>query len=269
MTSTHPTLFNFEFTPLEHIRPWGEPGQHQLHWFGLTDGQYWIQAGPTALLEYSEIARTHGTPRYCSYQVARLYEDLLDLIPSVVEPVPAYLIPYLWGDHSIAWESTFRSWYEKAPNGLDKPQFWDLADAASTWIVKRTLDTSYLSQSAKIRLWFDGRLVHLAWDNTLKTFQGMPVWSAARGSLQLPLEDFISELTSFHTRLMEQMSERVTQVLAGALPDNVHVDLAGLTREHQYRSHNDIGHRTVPTQTDWSLVGAALAQIGADGQHNR
>jgi hypothetical protein len=261
MTSAHPTLFNFELTPLDHLRPWGRPGQHQLHWFGLTDGQYWIQAGPSTLLEYSELARTRGAPRYCSYQVVRLYEDLMDLLPSVVEPVPASLAPYLSGDHSIAWETTFRAWREIPPAQLNEQQFRDVADAASTWIGKRTLDTSYLSPSAKIRLWFDGQLVHLAWDNRLKIFQGTPAWSALSGCFQMTLEDFISEVVSFHTRLMEQMSERVIHVLAGALPDSVHIDLPELRHEHQYRSHNDVRHRTVPTNTDWSLVRAALAKI--------
>jgi hypothetical protein len=213
------------------------------------------------LLEYSEVARDRGAPRYCSYQVVRLYEDLMDLIPSVVEPVPASLVRYLSGDHSIKWETTFRAWREQSPDGLDEQPFWDITNAASTWIGKRTLDTGYLSPPAKIRLWCDGQFAHIAWDNTFKTFQGMPAWSAARGSFRLTLEDFISEVSSFHTRLMEQMSKRVTHVLAGSLPDNVHVDLVGLQREHQCRSHDDIRHRTVPTQTDWSLVRAALAKI--------
>jgi len=261
MTSTHPTLFNFKLTPLASVHPWGQPGQYQLHWFGLTDGEYWIQAGPATLLEYSELARTHGAPRYCSYQVARLYEDLRDMIPSVIEPVPASLAPYLSRNHSATWEATFRKWYEQAQGGLEEQQFWDIADAASTWIGKRTLDTGYLVPSAKIRLWCDGQFVHVAWDNTFKTFEGTPAWSAVRGSFRLTLEHFLSEVTSFHTRLMEQMGERVADVLAGALPDSVHVDLAGLQREHHYRSHNDIRHRIVPTHTDWSLVSAALATI--------
>jgi Family of unknown function (DUF5984) len=42
MTSAHPPLFNFELAPLERVQPWGKAGQQNLHWFGLTDGQYWI-----------------------------------------------------------------------------------------------------------------------------------------------------------------------------------------------------------------------------------
>ena len=37
-------LFEFVLRPLEEVQPWGvdEP---TLHWFGLTDGWYWIEAG--------------------------------------------------------------------------------------------------------------------------------------------------------------------------------------------------------------------------------
>ena len=159
------------------------------------------------------------------------------------------------------WETTFRAWRENPPGGLDEQRFWDITDGASAWIGKRTLDTGYLSPSAKIRLWSDGQHVHIAWDNFLKAFQGSPAWSAVRGSFQLTIEDFISELVSFHTRLMEQMSERVTRVLAGALPDGVHVDLAALEREHSHRSHNDISRRTAPTTTDWNCVRGTIAEI--------
>ena len=261
MTSSNPTLFNFELTPLEQVQPWGEPGQHKLHWFGLTDGQYWIQAGPATLFEYSELAQTQGAPRYCNYRVVRLYEDLMDMIPSVVEPVPASLTAYLSGDVARAWETTYLAWRENPPVGLDEQRFWDITDGAGTWIGKRTLDTGYLSPSTKIRLWSDGQHVHIAWDNLLKLLNGSPAWSAGCGSFSLPLEEFISEAVSFHDRLMEQMGERVKRVVAGALPDSVHVNLAGLEREHAYRSINDMNYRTEPTATDWDCVRAAIAEI--------
>jgi hypothetical protein len=93
------------------------------------------------------------------------------------------------------------------------------------------------------------------------------VLSSGRGSIQLTLKEFISEVTSFHTRLMEQMSARVMEVLAGALPDSVQVDLVELTCEHQHRSHDDISRRTAPTKTDWGLVRGALAKIEHNSNH--
>jgi hypothetical protein len=261
MTSAHPPLFNFELAPLECVQPWGKAGQHSLHWFGLTDGQYWIQAGNDTLLEYSELARARVGSRYCNYQVVRLYEDVMEMIPSVVEPVPASLAPYLCGEAAHAWEAAYRSWYETLQSDIDEQRFCDLADSATTWIGNRTLDTGYLSPSAQIRLWSDPEHVYIGWDNSLKDFRGSPAWSAGRGSFSLPLVEFISEAVSFHDRLMEQMDARVKRVVAGALPNSVGVDLPGLEREHAYRYINDMNRRTVPTTTDWNRVRAAIAEI--------
>ena len=53
-------LINFTLAPIAEIVPWGEPGSYRLHWFGLTYGEFWIQAGEAALFEYSEHALSHS-----------------------------------------------------------------------------------------------------------------------------------------------------------------------------------------------------------------
>ena len=57
------------------------------------------------------------------------------------------------------------------------------------------------------------------------------------------------------------MGKRVKRVVAGTLPDSVHVDLPGLEREHAHRCINDMNRRTAPTTTDWDRVRAAIAEI--------
>lgn len=47
-------LFQFELRQLDQIQPWGAPDDPNLHWFGLTDGWYWIQVGEDRLFEYSD-----------------------------------------------------------------------------------------------------------------------------------------------------------------------------------------------------------------------
>ncbi|WSK39909.1 DUF5984 family protein [Micromonospora maris] len=69
-----------------------------LHWFGLTDGWYWIDLNGHELLRYSDHTMRHlhadgyeGMP-YVDYYVVRLWEDLLQALPAVLEPVPADLV---------------------------------------------------------------------------------------------------------------------------------------------------------------------------------
>jgi hypothetical protein len=254
--------FNFALTPVERVKPWGHPGDETLHWFGLTDGQYWIQAGDAALLEYSTSMRELcGAPRYCEYQVARLYEDLLEMLCHVLEPVPPSLVERIAGDGARNWDRTVAYWQTKHGDRLDEDRYWKLLDASTTWIAARRLDTLYLSPSAGIRIWSDGSMVNLEWDNRDKLADGVPAWSATHGSHQLPMSSFLVQVRSFHTRLMEQMASRVEQVAAGALPRNVQIDLPGLRREQLERCQALDEALQAPVASDWAAVREAIAEI--------
>jgi hypothetical protein len=254
-------LFNFALIPLDDIRPWGEPGNLSLSWFGLTDGAYWIQAGGSTLFEYSEYARQRlGAPRFCEYQVARLYEDIVEMVPYVLEPVPAALVPYISGDcdHARASRDT---WFEANANRNDD-HYWETVESGENWLRVRTLDSAYLSPSATIRLWSDESNVHLEWDNRNKLVEGGHAWSAVIGSHSLPRGEFIRDVRSFHACLMEAMRERAYQVGRGALPNEVRVDLPGLQREHEKRCLLSESLFAAPiVATDWRAVCDALSEF--------
>ena len=241
-----------------------------LHWFGLTDGQYWIETGDDALFEYSEHVRSKpGSTRYCAYQVARLYEDLLEMVPSILEPVPASLFSYLSGESGSAWMAKSAAWFTNAFESLDEERYWEIADASVTWIGSRTLDTAYLSPSANIRMWSEQSAVHIEWDNTKKLCEGLPAWSATRGSFRIPREAFIQEVRAFHTRLIDQMTQRVESVAAGALSPDVQVDLPALRKEQLQRNRAFENALSGPAvATDWQSVTGAIAEIER-GAHGR
>jgi hypothetical protein len=180
------SLINFTLVPLAHVQPWGSPGKHNLHWFGLTDGEYWLQVGDTALFEYSESARADGAKRYCDYQVVRLYEDLLDMLPDVLEPVPLALTRYLPLAEASAWRTRCAEWVEAYEDTPGDDHCSDMFEYATDWLGKRMLDSAYLSPSANIAIWSDAHDVHIAWDHTGVEYQGQPVWTATRGAFTLP-----------------------------------------------------------------------------------
>ena len=89
-------LFTFTLAPVEKVTPWKNADGPIIHWFGLTDGEYWIEAGADTLFEYSPYVRErHAFPRFCDYAVARLYDDLIEMVPHILEPVPSSLVPFL------------------------------------------------------------------------------------------------------------------------------------------------------------------------------
>jgi hypothetical protein len=254
-------LINFTLAPIEKIQPWGQVGNYSLSWFGLTLGEYWIQAGETTLFEYSDQSRNAFEARYCGYQVVRLYEDLTEMLPYILEPVPEPLVPYISGESAKAWQHAYDAWRDRDDDALDTDRFWELADAANAWSQKRRLDSAYLSPSANIAIWSDQDHVHIEWDNRDKQFNGKPAWSAAVGSYQLLRDEFIEEMKSFHVRLMDQMAARVEQVVAGCLSSEIQIDLPGLVREHEQRTLALDATLKAAPETDWQHVERAIREI--------
>lgn len=256
-------LFNFRLVPLNEIEPWGGSGQPNLHWFGLTDSQYWIEVGPAKLLEYSEAARRHGATQFCDYQVVRLYEDVIDLARYVLEPIPSDLVPLIAGQGRR--ETLAKMWAWRDENcERDDDQSWSFIDAGTTWIGGRQLNTAYLTPSANNVMWSDESTVHIEWDNRDKVIEGESAWTALLGSHSLARSEFIAECEGFHERLMGAMSERVDQVVAGALSPAIQIDVEGLVREHQRRKHlSPLNFGALPSPTDWEAVREAMRMIGA------
>ena len=100
-------MFEFELAPLDEVPVWGTPPDLRLNWFGLSWGLYWLDLGTVRLLEYSPEARLLGSrpparmPRFVDYQVARFHEDLIEILPDVLEPLPADVVAAL-EDGSVA-----------------------------------------------------------------------------------------------------------------------------------------------------------------------
>ena len=90
-------IFEFELKPIEDIQPWGEFPNENLHWFGFTDGKYRLKVGDDYLLNYSEDYTKYCAEKFpdysfnttfVEYQVVRLWEDILDLLPDILESLP-------------------------------------------------------------------------------------------------------------------------------------------------------------------------------------
>lgn len=254
-------LINFTLLPVEKIQPWGSPGSFSLSWFGLTDGQYWIKVGGSTLFEYSKHAQATGANRYCDYQVVRLYEDLMEMLPYILEPVPSSLVQYLSGNTSIAWREAYGAWCDKNADRLDADYFWNVVDTSTTWVNVRRLDSAYLSPSANTLIWSDAEYVYFEWDNRDKVVDGKPAWSAICGRYQLKRDQFMLEIRSFHTRLMNQMSERIEQVLTGILSPEINIDLASLVREHEQRFSTLDKALSSPFLTNWQETQRAIDEI--------
>ncbi len=254
-------LFNFRLTPIEEITPWGEPQSPNLHWFGLTLGEYWIDVGSDLLYESTEeFILEHGGTRFVDYQVARLHEDLLYLLPHALEPVPTHLEHYVWGAGLDRWTECWNGWNPQDAD-LSEQDADEIIDRVR-WIRERDLDGGHLSAPPTIRFWTtsDG-LVHIGWKAGHCKIDGVRVWSAGSGSISMPQAEFVAEVRAFHDCLFGAMAERIKAIEAGGLPARISISLEELNRNQSRLIRFEALQLSPALPTDWEAVTKAMQYI--------
>lgn len=253
-------LFNFDLVPLDQVTPWGEPDAASLHWWGLTDGWYWLQVGEHRLFEYSGPDPMPHRSRFCDYYVARLYEDVTSILPEVLDPVPDDLRDLI----ALPASSVQPTFLTRCEDLLETPDLDEtIRDHLFTiveWIQLRYLDTGHLCPSTSIGIWSDQTSVHVQWDNRRKLLNGKEAWSARYGTLTFAKDHFLKEVSSFHERLMASMEDRVRRVLDGALGNSVKIDLPELQREQDVRSQPIKLKYELP-ETNWTRIRQATSAV--------
>ena len=87
-------IFEFKLKLIDEIQPWGESPNQSLSWFGFTDGKYRLKVGNDYLLNYSEEYTEYCIEKFpdcffdttfVEYQVARLWEDILEIVPDILK----------------------------------------------------------------------------------------------------------------------------------------------------------------------------------------
>jgi hypothetical protein len=260
-------LFNFKLVPVREITPWGTPPKLSLSWFGLTDGYYFMQVGTDTLFEYTDEIVRHRNEHYpgstannyVDYQVVRLWEDVLQMLPAVLTPLPDRLqarLFYEWKDIADRWLDAMEEHHHA--NDADVDLYYD----AICWIRERQLPTNYLAQGPRIWMWSTDTRVHICWDNTAAQIDGVLRWSAQSGCHSMPREEFVAEIKRFNAELIGQMEVRVKEITTDWDRPDIRIDIAGLQREHiQRASELEKVLRAGCQPVEWSRVFSALDEI--------
>jgi Family of unknown function (DUF5984) len=251
------SLVEFEMRPVADIEPWGSVPNLSLSWFGLSDGSYHLEAGETRLLEYVSV---EGRPRFVEYPLARLHEDLISMLPDVLETVPPD-IARQFRNNSIS--ATIQRLRQARSAQVDADPGLDLAVEA---LGARGLDTGYLSPSAGIWIWATDERAIIEWDNRDRFHEGRPVWTAQIGRWEMSVAEFLHELQSFDRRLMDAMGARARAAVASWTRPEVEVDVNHLEAEQIERgtwlaSTIQHGRREI----DWTTVRHALSRTQSEG----
>ncbi|MFG1792362.1 DUF5984 family protein [Nocardia sp. NPDC049149] len=249
--------FHFGLAPIGRVEPWGDQ-YRTLHWFTLTEGWYCIDLGDHELLRYSdrttELLRAQAgrqaTPQhpYVDYYVARLWEDMLALLPTALEPVPADLVDFI--------DSASADW--SLP---ETPE----AEAASIWYGDHTLDTGYLWFGPHLRWWRTvdetSDILTVAWHHPTDPESEIEFAGPSSGRFSLPTDDFRSAVVEFDRNLMSAVARRVRKFRTLGPPTGIEIDLDLLVHEQRTRTQWLPEAMRRRPETDWDAVRAGARTL--------
>jgi hypothetical protein len=275
LTQNVPLSFEFTLRPVDEIQPWGSDDEQRLHWFGLTDGCYWIRVGSEEIYRYADgilkdwakrYPDTDYTVPYVDYQIVRLWEDLLEIIPSVLEPLPPDFAAIAADAGAwVLWETKAEQWKQDGPEADSNDRSKTFYTAVSWWSNRR-LSAWHLQHSPYIWFWRVGDTVSFRWDCLSRNEDGIQVWQAQTGELSLSIAEFIESVTTFDQRLIGEMRSRIDAARAGGLRPGVVPDIDSLERDHAYRATcMPAMLKAAPFKDyDWDDVREAMARIDAE-----
>jgi hypothetical protein len=252
-------LFDFRLREIAQVVPWDTEGKKTLSWFGLTDGWFWINVGHDQLFRTREA--WNGSD-YVDYQVVRLWEDVLDILPTVLDPVPADIGSRLEPQHD--WLGWYRRVHDRlAAAGISDAEAEQI-ERGTRWSTERRLDTGYLTAGPNIFFWRTEDTIHVAWDNRDGFAVGEPLWSSSHGHISMALADFNDEVKDFNDRLMSAMADRVDGVRREWPHPDVVIDAEQLDREQKERStwlHKAVERADRHSAEDWDGVREEMRRL--------
>lgn len=208
-------LINFKLKHPDNIAPWGDTPDTNMHWFGLTDGEYWLDVNKATLYEYAKEVLTGGNvnhTHYVDYQIFRLLEDWTNMFESIAEPVPdAFYAIARTNDYLYRFYEAAQNWFEnlsKDPS-IDADAHYDSYDKAIEWIYSRTLSSSHLNFEPGISFFRNRNNISIVWKADHVTENNIPVWTAQNGEIEMEYAMFVNEIEDFGNRFFTAMDTQV------------------------------------------------------------
>jgi len=257
--------FRFELRPLDEVLPWGRD-QPRLHWFGLTEGRYWIEVGKHRLLR----RRTRDDrPHPCvDYYLARLWEDVNVLTPDVLESVPADLMAFI-ASEPAQWVCDWLGFVHDGREDVDPESPDHPVVTAAIWHGEHYLDFGYLRNPPRVRLWRavhgDSDRITVDWRHDDDGEIGFTAGPTVR--ISVSTTEYLEAVRELDRELMATMRQRVDELQRrGGLP-GVDLDLASLRREHDDRAGWLASNLDRSRKTDWDAVREGAQQLLGNTRH--
>jgi hypothetical protein len=266
-------LINFKLRHPDNIAPWGTPPNTSMHWFGLTDSEYWLDLGKANIYEYSDEVLKHwnvDSIKYVDYQLIRLIEDWASIFQDIAEPIPDAFYA-ISKNHQSLYEFYRKAtiWLEKLSDDptIDIDTYYDKYDKIIEWIYSRTLSAMHLTHGPNISFFRNKNSLSIVWGADQLIDDKIPVWTSQTGEIEMEYETFIHEIKDLGNRFFEAMDNQV-QIAVNKDWGITNLDKEGLVKEHEERkaefNRSLLVLKDHPAkQTNWDLITSLINEMNS------
>jgi len=235
-----------ELFPVDTVPAWeGRRSGLELHWYGLTYGTYQM------LADEKDVYELRGASEPVYFAVARLWSDLVEIIPSVLDTIPEFLAARL---------TNVDEWERWATKAFELDGYDDAKKVATEWWYARQMEALHFDAPPIVSMWRTGENIRVSWRPNPGAED---IWANPRADTVVRTEEFLDELLAFDRRLMASMSKRIDDIEHHWNRPDVHIDLAELRRDHctRCRALEAALHLPLQRRHSWAEIQEAVSTI--------
>lgn len=232
-------MINFKLKELDKIVPWGQDSELSLNWFGLTDGDLWLTFGNVTIYEYTKEAMDfwgNKPTKYNDYFLSRFIEDFTEIFDKVSETIPQEF--YERTSDLKKYRSDAQKWLDKYyADGDEYDDFYfNEYDNLISWTSQRTLDSGHLVGGPHLSFFRRNDKVRIIWQTDYLMENGVKVWTAKDGSIEMKYSEFVEDIKSFADSFFKEMGKQIESAIAKDW-GNIKIDKQRLIEEHRERKN--------------------------------
>lgn len=230
-------MINFELTHIDETQPAGTETDLRMSWFWLTDGDLWLNLADSTLYEYSKDALKYfgdkKTP-YNDYPIVRFIEDFTELFNFINESIPDDI--YNLTENLSLFLNDAQKWLDiNEPDEDEHSDFYfEEYDNIISWTYNRSFDSGHLIGGPQFSFFRNKDKIRIVWETEFELENGIELWTAKDGSIEIPYADFILSIKEFGNLFFESMKEKVDLAVQKDWKD-IQIDKKRLIEEHSER----------------------------------
>ena len=254
-------MINFELKHIDETQPAGTDAELYMSWFWLTDGYLWLNLADSTLYEYSKDALKYfgiKTSAYNDYPIVRFIDDFTELFKVINESIPDDI--YQLTENLSQFLNDSQRWLDI--NDTDEEEYSDFYfeeyDNLISWTYNRSFGSAHLIGGPRFSFFRNKDKIRIIWETEDKLENGIQIWTAKNGNIEISYTEFISQVKEFGNRFFTQMQDKVEIAVQKDWKD-IQIDKKGLIKEHKERELDFWNQFTLlesdsTTKTNWKQV---------------